>query len=50
VGEGLGARGLRVDGRDGLADALVAAHRDGGPVVVDVKVDPEASYIPATDP
>lgn len=50
VGEGLGARGLRVDGRDGLADALVAAHRDGGPVVVDVKVDPAASYIPTTDP
>lgn len=50
VGEGLDARGMRVDHRDGLLDALHAAHRDGGPVVIDVKVDPEASYIPATDP
>jgi acetolactate synthase-1/2/3 large subunit len=50
VGEGLGARGMRVDHRDDLLDALHAAHRDGGPVVVDVKVDPAASYLPATDP
>ena len=38
--EGFGARGMRVDSRSGLDDALVEAHKKGGPVVIDLKVDP----------
>jgi acetolactate synthase-1/2/3 large subunit len=49
VGEGLGAKGIRVEAPDGLVDALNEAHRQGGPVVIDVKVDPSASHHPATD-
>ncbi len=47
--EGLGAGGMSVDSRSGLEDALAEAHRQEGPVVIDVKVDPEASYLPAAD-
>ena len=45
--EGLGASGMRVDSRSGLDDALAQAHQQGGPVVIEVKVDPAASYSPA---
>jgi acetolactate synthase-1/2/3 large subunit len=41
---------MRVDSRSGLADALHAAHKHGGPVVIDAKVDPAASHRPASDP
>ncbi|MCB2228237.1 MAG: thiamine pyrophosphate-binding protein [Desulfarculaceae bacterium] len=45
--EGLGAVGMRVDSFSGLEDALREAHKVGGPVVVEAKVDPAASYTPA---
>ncbi|MCF8032832.1 MAG: thiamine pyrophosphate-binding protein [Desulfarculaceae bacterium] len=45
--EGLGAAGMRVDSFSGLEDALREAHKLDGPVVVEVKVDPAASYTPA---
>ena len=47
--EGLGGIGMRVDNRSGLEDALAEAHEQQGPVVIDIQVDPEASYIPAAD-
>ena len=50
IAEGFGCKGMRVDSRSGLADALHAAHRHGGPVVIDTKVDPAASHRPASDP
>lgn len=49
IAEGMGAKGMRVDTRDGLDDALHESHKYGGPVVIDVEVDPKASYIPASD-
>jgi acetolactate synthase I/II/III large subunit len=49
VAEGMGARGLRVYHRDEVRDALEEGHRMGGPVVIDVKVDPDASHHPASD-
>jgi len=49
VAEGMGGRGLRVYNRDEMRDALEEAHRMGGPVVIDVKVDPDASHHPAVD-
>jgi acetolactate synthase-1/2/3 large subunit len=50
IAEGFGCKGMRVDSRSGLADALRAAHKHGGPVVIDAKVDPAASHRPASDP
>ncbi|BEQ16932.1 thiamine pyrophosphate-binding protein [Desulfoferula mesophila] len=47
--EGLGAVGMRVDSFSGLEDALREAHKQDGPVVVEAKVDPAASYVPASD-
>lgn len=49
VAEGLGGRGLRVYHREEIREALEEAHRLGGPVVIDVKVDPEASHHQAVD-
>lgn len=49
VAEGLGGRGLRVFHRDEIRDALETAHRMSGPVVIDVKVDPDASHHEAVD-
>ncbi len=47
--EGFGAMGMRVNSRAALDEALVEAHRQEGPVVIEVKVDPAASYVPAAD-
>ncbi len=49
VAEGLGGRGLTVTEADQMADALAEAHRLGGPVVIDVKVDPAASHRDCSD-
>ncbi len=44
VAEGLGGRGITVTEPDQMTDALEEAHKLGGPVVIDVKVDPAASH------
>ena len=49
VAEGMGARGLTVHHPGEVRDALEEAHKMGGPVVIDVKVDPEASHHQAVD-
>jgi acetolactate synthase-1/2/3 large subunit len=49
VSEGMGAKGLTVYHPGDIRDALEEAHKMGGPVVVDVKVDPEASHAEACD-
>ncbi|MEZ5659495.1 MAG: thiamine pyrophosphate-binding protein [Burkholderiaceae bacterium] len=49
VAEGLGGRGITVTAPDQITDALAEAHRMGGPVVIDAKVDPEASHREACD-
>ncbi len=49
VAEGMGAKGLTVHHKGDIRDALETAHRIGGPVVIDVKVDPEASHAEACD-
>ncbi|MGQ9371272.1 thiamine pyrophosphate-binding protein [Azospirillum sp. ST 5-10] len=49
VAEGLGGRGLTVTAADQMRDALEEAHRLGGPVVIDVKVDPAASHRDCSD-
>ncbi|MCI2400969.1 thiamine pyrophosphate-binding protein [Aliiroseovarius subalbicans] len=49
VSEGMGAKGITVYHPDEIRDALEEAHKMGGPVVVDVKVDPDASHAEATD-
>ncbi len=49
MAEAMGGRGLRVHAPDEIRDALEEAHRMGGPVVVDVQVDPEASHHQAVD-
>lgn len=49
VAEGMGAKGLTVYHPGDIRDALEEAHGMGGPVVVDVKVDPEASHHQAVD-
>tara|TARA_B100000029_G_scaffold463103_1_gene496151 strand:+ start:694 stop:2385 length:1692 start_codon:yes stop_codon:yes gene_type:complete len=47
--EGLGGKGLTVHHADEIGDALNEAHRLGGPVVIDAKVDPDASHHEAVD-
>ena len=47
--EGLGGKGLTVHHPDEIIDALDEAHKLGGPVVIDAKVDPEASHHEAVD-
>ncbi|NYZ16566.1 thiamine pyrophosphate-binding protein [Azospirillum sp. RWY-5-1] len=49
VAEGLGGRGLTITHADQLRDALEEAHRLGGPVVIDAKVDPAASHRDCSD-
>lgn len=49
VSEGMGAKGLTVYHPGDVRDALEEAHKIGGPVVVDVKVDPDASHAEACD-
>lgn len=49
VAEGLGGRGLTVTTADQMQDALEEAHKLGGPVVIDVKVDPAASHRDCSD-
>ena len=49
VAEGMGGKGLRVYHKDEIRDALEEAHRMGGPVVIDAKVDVEAGHHGAVD-
>lgn len=49
VSEGMGAKGMTVYHRDEIRDALEDGHRMGGPVVIDVKVDPDADHKDACD-
>ena len=49
VAEGLGGRGLHVFHKGDIRAAIEEGHRMGGPVVIDVKVDPEASHHEAVD-
>ena len=49
VAEGLGGRGLTVTEPDQMTDALEEAHKLGGPVLIDVKVDPAASHRDCSD-
>jgi acetolactate synthase-1/2/3 large subunit len=49
VAEGLGGTGLTVREPDQIRDALEEAHKIGGPVVIDVKVDPAASHRDCSD-
>lgn len=49
VAEGLGGKGLTVTEPDQIRDALEEAHKLGGPVVLDVKVDPAASHRDCSD-
>ena len=49
VAEGLGGRGLTVTEPDQIRDALEEAHSLGGPVLLDVKVDPAASHRDCSD-
>ncbi|MBN9671705.1 thiamine pyrophosphate-binding protein [Roseibium aggregatum] len=49
VAEGLGGSGVTVTEADQIGDALREAHSRGGPVVIDVKVDPAASHRDCSD-
>lgn len=49
IAEGMGATGLTVTAADQIGDALREAHQIGGPVVVDIKVDPAASHRDCSD-
>ncbi|MFT4302771.1 MAG: thiamine pyrophosphate-binding protein [Desulfovibrio sp.] len=50
VGEGMGAKGLTVRNPGDFGDALREAHsHEGGPVVIDVKIDPKDSHKAASD-
>jgi len=49
VAEGLGGTGITVTEKDQIGDALRAAHARGGPVVIDIKVDPAASHRDCSD-
>lgn len=49
ISEGMGGRGLKVSHPDEITSALEEAHKMGGPVVIDVQVDPEASHVMACD-
>ena len=49
VAEGLGGKGITVTEADQMRDALEEAHNLGGPVVIDVKVDPAASHRDCSD-
>lgn len=49
IAEGLGGHGMTVTHPGEVRDALEEAHRFGGPVVIDAKVDPAASYTEVAD-
>jgi len=49
VAEGLGGSGMTVTDADQIGDALREAHARGGPVVLDIKVDPAASHRDCSD-
>jgi acetolactate synthase-1/2/3 large subunit len=49
IAQGMGARGLTVTDKGEMDDALREAHKMGGPVVIDVKVDPAASHRDCSD-
>lgn len=49
IAEGMGGHGITVTHPGEVRDALEEAHKIGGPVVIDAKVDPEASYLEVTD-
>lgn len=49
IAEGLGGHGMTVREADELPGALIDAHEHGGPVVIDVKVDPSASHRDCSD-
>jgi len=49
VAEGMGGHGITVTHPSEVRDALEEAHKIGGPVVIDAKVDPEASYTEVSD-
>lgn len=49
IAEGFGATGYQVDNRSALDDAINQAHQQEGPVVVDIKIDPLASHMQASD-
>ncbi|MAU22007.1 MAG: thiamine pyrophosphate-binding protein [Martelella sp.] len=49
VAEGLGGSGITVTEADQIGDAIREGHRRGGPVVIDVKVDPAASHRDCSD-
>ena len=49
VSEGMGAKGMSVYHPDEVRNALEEAHKMGGPVVIDIKVDPDASHAEACD-
>jgi acetolactate synthase I/II/III large subunit len=46
IAEGFGARGMSVKDRGEVADALNEALRHAGPVVMDVKIEPEENVYP----
>lgn len=49
VAEGLGGSGITVTEADQIGDAIREGHARGGPVVIDVKVDPAASHRDCSD-
>ena len=49
IAEGMGAKGMTVFHKDEIRDAIEEAHQMGGPVVIDAKVDPNASHHQAVD-
>jgi len=49
IAEGMGCRGIRVDRKDALLDAMTEARGGARPTVIDVAVDPTASHVPASN-
>ncbi|MBS0327923.1 MAG: thiamine pyrophosphate-binding protein [Proteobacteria bacterium] len=49
VAEGMGCRGVRVDYRGALLDAMIEARGETRPTVIDVAIDPTASHVPASN-
>lgn len=49
IAEGMGGKGLRVSHKDEIHDALEEAHKLGGPVVIDARVDVNASHHEVVD-
>ncbi len=49
MARGLGCHGIRVDGADALADAIVQARGADLPTLIEVAIDPAASHVPVSD-